>query len=173
MRYGFVVYKTEVEGREFWIAKSKDLEFCVGQGDTCDEAIRELEENESVWLEMAEENGEQIPTPSIEQELSYSGKFTVRLSKSLHERAAKKAEQEGISLNLLVAEAVAEKVAAIKPDHIREFTNALKKFREVVITTGGLIMNIQGIYRKGDPSWTQKSAKEEIKPGVQLFYGIN
>ena len=36
MRYGFNVYQMKVEDHVFWIAESKDLKGCVGQGDTID-----------------------------------------------------------------------------------------------------------------------------------------
>lgn len=61
MRYEFNVYKTKVEDHIFWIAISNKLKGCVGQGDTIEEAIEELEINEREWLSVAEEEGIQIP----------------------------------------------------------------------------------------------------------------
>ncbi len=46
-----------------------------------------------------------------EQYLSYSGKFTVRLPKSLHQALVDRAEKEGVSLNLFVTNALSGKVA--------------------------------------------------------------
>ena len=40
MKYGFVIYKMKVDEHVFWIAESRDLNGCVGQGDTIAEAIR-------------------------------------------------------------------------------------------------------------------------------------
>lgn len=164
MKYGFTVEMIESEGRKFWVAKSKDLEYCVGQGDTCDEAIKELEQNELVWLEMAEEDGEKIPEPSINHVLTFSGKFTVRLSKSLHERAAKRAEQEGVSLNSFIVEAVAEKIAGIPNKYIEEFLCAVNSFGKVVDNTGGLITSMQGIIvRDRIQSWKPQYISERIQ----------
>lgn len=59
--YKFRVYKTQVESHAFFVAESTCLKGCVGQGNTFDEAIRELEENEAVWLETAKECGIEIP----------------------------------------------------------------------------------------------------------------
>ncbi len=63
-----MVYEYEVEkmyneetDSEFYIAMSKKLRGCVGQGITSAEAIAELEENERVWLETAKEFGIPIP----------------------------------------------------------------------------------------------------------------
>lgn len=42
---------------------------------------------------------------------SYSGKFTVRLPKSLHQALVLRAEKEGVSLNLFVTNALSRTVA--------------------------------------------------------------
>lgn len=46
-----------------------------------------------------------------EQFLSYSGKFTVRLPRSLHQALVDRAEKEGVSLNLFVTNALSRTVA--------------------------------------------------------------
>lgn len=65
-----MVYDYEVEKisndkacSEFYVAMSKSLRGCVGQGATTEEAIAELEENEKVWLETA--NVFCIPIPTV------------------------------------------------------------------------------------------------------------
>ena len=64
-----MIYDYEVEkisndktSSEFYVAISKSLRGCVGQGVTTEEAIAELEENERVWLETANVFGVPIPT---------------------------------------------------------------------------------------------------------------
>ena len=64
-----MIYDYEVEkisndktGSEFYVAISKSLRGCVGQGVTTEETIAELEENERVWLETANDFGVPIPT---------------------------------------------------------------------------------------------------------------
>lgn len=64
MKYEFEVYQMEVRGHLFWVAKSKSLKGCVGQGETSDEAISELEQNEIEWLKTAEQCGMSIPSSS-------------------------------------------------------------------------------------------------------------
>lgn len=65
MIYDYAVEKisNEKSGSEFYIAMSKSLRGCVGQGATTEEAIAELEENEKVWLDTAIEYG--IPIPAV------------------------------------------------------------------------------------------------------------
>ena len=53
MKYEFEVYQMKVEDHLFWVAKSKILKGCVGQGETTAEAVNELEGNEFEWLETA------------------------------------------------------------------------------------------------------------------------
>lgn len=84
-----------------WVAEYPDLPGCIGVGDTKEEALSEAEANKSVWLESAEENSEKIPSPSISYSMEYSGKFNLRLPKSLHRDLAIQAEAEGVSLNTL------------------------------------------------------------------------
>jgi hypothetical protein len=48
---------------------------------------------------------------SDDQYLKFSGKFTVRLPKSLHQALVERAEKEGVSLNLFVTNALSRTVA--------------------------------------------------------------
>ena len=43
---------------------------------------------------------------------SYSGKFLVRVPRSLHERLARRAAQEGVSLNQFLTDVLASEVGA-------------------------------------------------------------
>jgi predicted HicB family RNase H-like nuclease len=49
-----------------------------------------------------------------ENYLKFSGKFTVRLPKSLHQALVDRAEKEGVSLNLFVTNALSRTVAMPK-----------------------------------------------------------
>jgi len=97
----------EVYGeRKIWVARSKSLKGCLGQGDTLEQAIAELQDNEKGWLETAEVAG--IPIPEVPDDAveNYSGKMTIRVSPSVHMKAAQKAKQEGISLNQYINDAI-------------------------------------------------------------------
>lgn len=106
MKYPFKVYQTQAEKHVFWVAECPCLKGCVGQGDTIDDAIQSLEENETVWLETAAECGIEIPSIPLESVNEYSGKFTVRVAPSVHKAAAFIAQKEGISLNQYVNDAI-------------------------------------------------------------------
>jgi predicted HicB family RNase H-like nuclease len=66
-----------------------------------------------LWAETALEMGKEGPAPFAEER--YSGKFVVRLPRSLHRRLAERAREEGISLNYLVATLLSEGVATALP----------------------------------------------------------
>ncbi len=113
IRYPFKVYQTEHEGHVFWIAKSICLKGCVGQGDRQEDAIKELTENEKAWLETAEEAGIPIPEIPVERYEEYRGKMTLRLAPYVHMQAAQMAQQEGISLNQYINNAVVSQNAML------------------------------------------------------------
>jgi predicted HicB family RNase H-like nuclease len=53
-----------------------------------------------LWIECKIEAGLDVPTPATHSNTKdYSGKYVVRLPKSLHARLALEAEKEGVSLN--------------------------------------------------------------------------
>ena len=88
MKYEFEVYQMEVEDHLFWVAKSKRLKGCVGQGETTAEAISELEGNEIEWLETAKQCGIPIPDIFVRTDApQYSGKISLRFSPFVHEQA--------------------------------------------------------------------------------------
>ena len=114
MKYPFSVFQTEIEGHVFWIAKSLYLKGCVGQGDTQEEAMKELSENEDAWLETAGEVGIPIPEIPLEHIADYSGKMTLRIAPSVHMQAARFAKQEGISLNQYINNAIVSQNAMMR-----------------------------------------------------------
>ena len=113
MKYPFHVFQTEVEDHLFWVAKSNYLKGCVGQGDALPDALAELEENEKAWLETAEELDMPIPEVPVEHLEEYSGKMTLRLAPFVHMQAARLAQQEGISLNQYINNAVVSQNAIV------------------------------------------------------------
>lgn len=106
MKYNFNTEQMCVDGHTFWIAKSLSLKGCVGQGDTAQEAIDELENNELEWLDSARKYNIPIPTSVIKTEKTYSGKLSLRISPFLHEVASHQAEYLEISLNQYITDAI-------------------------------------------------------------------
>ena len=80
-----------------YVAEIKDLNGCITQGETIEEAVTNINEARELWIETAYEYGDAIPLPSSESE--YSGKLMLRMPKGLHHRLATLAKSEGVSLN--------------------------------------------------------------------------
>lgn len=106
MLYPYTVKYYEANEHGFWIAESLTLKGCVGQGDTDSQAIKELETNETEWLQTARELDIPIPERAPTALPKYSGKFTVRLSPATHADAAAFAKSQGISLTQYVSDAI-------------------------------------------------------------------
>ena len=102
--YRFEVYKDYEH--DVYVVKYFDFDNVIGSGDTVIEAIEESRGNLEAFLQYCKKNNIKVPEPSIHEELDYSGKVTLRMSKSLHKLVDERAKKEGISINLLLNEAV-------------------------------------------------------------------
>jgi antitoxin HicB len=93
--YPVMVYP-DAEGG--FVAEIKELPGCITQAETIEELMENINEARELWIETVYESGKRdIPLPATEQD--YSGKFVLRVPKSLHRRLAEQAEREGVSLN--------------------------------------------------------------------------
>jgi antitoxin HicB len=96
-----------------WFIRIKELPGCMSQGDTVEEAMNMIEDAMLGWLDVSLEDGDSIPEPAPDEE--YSGKFVVRLPRSLHRQLAETAEREGVSLNQFVNVSLARAVERTNP----------------------------------------------------------
>jgi predicted RNase H-like HicB family nuclease len=85
-------------------ARVVELDGCFSEGPTMEIALANLQDALELWLEAAMESGSPIPEPRAEFESSeYSGRFTVRVARSLHRELSEAARLEGLSLNQFVS----------------------------------------------------------------------
>ena len=92
-----VFWSDEDEG---FIATAQDLPGCSAFGETQEEAIRELQDAITAWVAAAKAAGNPVPTPSPRP--AFSGKFVVRVPKTLHASLVRQAKLEQSSLNQYV-----------------------------------------------------------------------
>ena len=86
-----------------FIAEAPDLPGCSAWGATETDAAREAQDAVAAWVQAALAAGKTLPSPSAAHPLEgYSGKFLVRVPRSLHARLARTARTEGVSLNQYV-----------------------------------------------------------------------
>ncbi|MDR2181610.1 MAG: type II toxin-antitoxin system HicB family antitoxin [Treponema sp.] len=95
--YHIVIQHITDESGSYYFAAVQELDGCMSHGDTYEEAFQNIREAMEGWIETKLENG--FPVPEPVHESRYSGKFVLRLPKTLHARLAAEAEKEGVSLN--------------------------------------------------------------------------
>jgi len=95
--YNIVTRHVTDDSGAYYFATVLELDGCMSDGETLDEAYRNIHEAMEGWIETKLEAGFPVPTPFNADQ--YSGKFVVRLPKSLHARLAVEAEREGVPLN--------------------------------------------------------------------------
>jgi len=103
-----MVYDTS-GGPPAWVVGVEELQGCLSQGDTPEEAIEMIHEAMELWIGGHIEDGWEIPPPR-DHFPEHSGKFQVRLPVGLHGKLAAVAADEGVSLNQLVTAVLAEGV---------------------------------------------------------------
>ncbi|EGL83434.1 HicB family protein [Caldalkalibacillus thermarum TA2.A1] len=98
--YNIVIRKIDDESGQYYYAHVLELDGCQSHGDTPEEAYENLMEAMEGYIEVKLENGDPIPEPAGDEK--YSGRFMVRLPKTLHKRLTLEAAEEGVSLNQYV-----------------------------------------------------------------------
>jgi antitoxin HicB len=100
-------------------ARVVELPGCMTQADTFAELEAMIEDAMRGWIEAALESGQDIPEPH--PKVKYSGKFIVRVPRSLHRALVETAEREGVSLNMFVSTALGKAVGHANPEIKKEY----------------------------------------------------
>jgi len=114
--YTIEVFRDDNQDHPGWVARVVELPGCITQGDTFSELGEMLEDVMRSWIQTALADGVEIPEPRPAE--NYSGKFIVRVPKSLHRELAETAEREGVSLNAFVIAALSKAVGQSSPARI-------------------------------------------------------
>jgi antitoxin HicB len=91
------------------IARVKEFEGCVADGQDEMEALGNLEHVKAMWIEACLSDGRVVPLPEKETDLP-SGKWLQRVPRSLHKKLTDRAEAEGVSLNQFVTSVLGEAI---------------------------------------------------------------
>jgi len=98
--YGITIRHMNDESGEYYFATVEEMPGCMSDGKTQGEALSNIREAMELWVEGKIEAGVDVPMPTTyENAREYSGKYVVRLPRSLHARLAMEAGKEGVSLN--------------------------------------------------------------------------
>lgn len=98
---------TKAEGGGYLI-EFPDLPGCLSDGETIEEALVNGADALRSWIAAAREFGDPIPRPSRPIDDTYSGRWNMRVPRSLHRRLAERAKAEGVSLNTFAVTLLAE-----------------------------------------------------------------
>lgn len=97
-----IVKLSDVDGGGF-LATVPKLPGCISDGETPDEALKNIEDAIKCWLDTAKELGREIPkADEYKSEDEFSGRLSLRIPKSLHKAISIQAEKEGCSINQLI-----------------------------------------------------------------------
>lgn len=147
--YTITVRRRNIDDEALFEAVVAELPDLSGYGETYQEAY-------DFVIDLIEElcadaliDGRPFPKPRPENDVEYSGRLTLRLTKRVHRLAAEAAELEGVSLNAYLAMAIAEHVAAENSQ--RDFYSAVRN----------VVSNLA----------TQSSPKAAIMPGANWLEG--
>lgn len=84
-----------------FVAKIPDLPGCITQGETLEEVMKMIQDAKAAWIDIALQDGMPVPEPVPEAD-DFSGRFNVRIPRSLHRELVRRAEEEDVSLNQIV-----------------------------------------------------------------------
>src|SRR5579863_7035786 len=135
-----------VEDEESFVASIPDLPGCFSYGDSVEEAIANLNATRRLWFQGAIESGAPIPEPTCVED--FSGKFVLRIPRTLHCSLDRESKKQGISLNQYLVHLLSE----------RHCAHALNKKLEVLlkVTTAAVQTT------ESEPGWNWP---EETDPG--------
>lgn len=112
-----------------YVASILEFPGCIAEGETADEALKNVDAAAEAWLEVALAHGQHIREP-IDFD-GCSGKVALRMPRTLHKQASALAAREGCSLNQLIVTALAHFVGGkelaskleemIQPVHMTSF----------------------------------------------------
>lgn len=112
-RYTISIKKIDEDGQTLYQATVKELPDVGPYAENPQQAYELALEIIKTLNEMAAEEGRKFPAPSV-TETEFSGRFTLRLPKTLHRKAAQLSDSEGVSLNQYFVSMIAESVGERK-----------------------------------------------------------
>ena len=95
--YTEIIKKIQDEDGDLYVGSFLEIPEAETYARTKEELDERMQEVLEMSIEVRRKNNEKIPEPISDDD--FSGKFTLRLPKSLHKLLSIQAEKEGISLN--------------------------------------------------------------------------
>ena len=131
-----------VEDDDGVVATIPDLPGCTSFGDTIEAAVRSLNETKELWIKGRVDAGQPVPAPS--QIEDFSGKFVLRIPRSLHRSLDREARRQGVSLNQYILHLLSER-------------HATSKIEEALGRGGPIFANLQHCYVRSKDAWLEQT----------------
>lgn len=103
--YHLTVVRDEEDKAKPWAASVEELAGCASRGRTPEEALNGVRAAMTGWIELALEEGREIPEPK--SATSHSGRLLLRMPRTLHAELTRASEREGVSLNQFITDVLA------------------------------------------------------------------
>ncbi len=104
--YTIAVRLEDHDGETYFVGRVFEFPNISVFEDTAEEARSMVIDAIKTLKEMADEECVSFPSPQLVFDEEFSGRITLRLPKSLHAKIAKQAEQENVSLNTYLVDAI-------------------------------------------------------------------
>lgn len=105
LKYPTQITEIPIEDGGGYMIEIPLLKGCISDGETIIKALENIKDAKREWFIYMLENNLPIPEPVDLNK--YSGKFVVRIPKSLHRTISEQSKLEGLSLNQYVANSLA------------------------------------------------------------------
>jgi antitoxin HicB len=160
--YMSLPYRIEIYyDEDYWAAELPELPGLVAGHETWEGLQGAIEDAKRAYFTAALERKMVIPRPVVEKE-SYSGRVMLRLSKTLHASAVKRARRECVSLNTLITIAVAKEVSwetvtpgALEADAVAEGSSARRSTTVLRLSNQRGFVPWPGKSPVGRPTWSE------------------
>lgn len=130
-RYTITVKLVTLDEGEYFEAVVAELQDIVEYGETFDQAYSLAVDSIETLREAALEHGRSFPDPIPSKALNeFSGRVTLRMSKSLHARVSMLADQDVVSLNSWIVEAISARAGAGFPVSKHDSANQFSMFAQ-------------------------------------------
>jgi antitoxin HicB len=106
--YHLTIVREDEDKAKPWAASVEELPGCTSRGRTPEEALNGARAAMSNWIELALEEGREIPEPK--PATSHSGRLLLRMPRTLHAQLTRASEREGVSLNQFITDVLAAAV---------------------------------------------------------------
>jgi antitoxin HicB len=116
--YHFLLVRDGEDKAKPWTASVEELPGCTSHGKTSDAALDGIEAAMAKWIEIALEEGREIPEPK--SATTHSGRLLLRMPRTLHADLTRASEREGVSLNQFITDVLASAIVwRGRPDRVQ------------------------------------------------------